>query len=105
MAKEEMKGGEQQPEVKAQLTYEQLQEYAQEITQKAAYFKQQAEILQQQVIELSNHAMFKRLDYLFEVVKLRDAFSAEFVTEAISEIEQTISASEEEDKNQETKEE
>ena len=41
--------------------------------------------------------MFKRLDYLFEVLKNRDCFSEDFVQECIEEIETALTPVEQED--------
>lgn len=80
MAKEENKEGQKQ------MTYEELLKAAQDLNAQNAYFKQQAQKMAQKIQELSDFSMFKRLDYLFKVVELRDKFPAEFVQACADEI-------------------
>ena len=80
MAKEEVKVGQKQ------MTYEELLKAAQDLNTQNSYLKQQAQQMVQKIQELSDFAMFKRLDYLFKVVELRDKFPAEFVQSCADEI-------------------
>ena len=81
MAKEETKVAGQK-----QMTYDELLKAAQELSEQNAYFKQQAQQAIMKVRELSDFAMFKRLDYLFKVIELREKFPAEFVQTCAEEI-------------------
>ena len=85
MAKEDKPQAGQQ-----KMTYEQLLKVAQDLNTQNNYLKQQAGTMQQKIAELSNFAMFKRLDYLFEVVKNDSKFPKEFVDACINEIVETM---------------
>ena len=66
-------------EPQAKLTYEQLENAANQ-------FAQQNYALRQQLQELNYHNMFKRLDYLFKVLEYYGQFTGEFVTKCQEEI-------------------
>lgn len=70
----------------AKLTYEELTKVAQDLSAQNNYLKQQANTMQQKIVELSNFTMFKRLDYLFKVIENSNQFPAEFVGNCASEI-------------------
>lgn len=96
MAKEEVKKGEE-----PKMSYEQLMKAAQDLNAQNNYLKNQVTTLQKNVVELSDFTMFKRLDYLFEVVKNADKFPADFVANCTKEIMETMTPPvEEENKNE-----
>lgn len=64
---------------KAELTYEQLTEIANQLSR-------DNQALRQQVQEMNYFNLFKRLDYLFKVVENDAKFSADFVATCKSEI-------------------
>ena len=100
MAKEEKKPA------GPKMTYEQLLKAAQDLNAKNNYLAQQNQQLMQKLQELSDFSMFKRLDYLFKVAELRDAFPAEFVKNCTDEIVATMTlppAEEPKDENPENK--
>lgn len=68
MAKEEIK------EEGQQMEYADLVKYAQQLAQKCDYYQKQVQLLNNRINEISNFSVFKRLDYLFEVVKNAIAF-------------------------------
>lgn len=65
------------------LTYEQLNDACNQLLQ-------QNQQLGKRVKELEQFSMFKRLDYLFEVVKIKDVFSVDFVGDCVKEIEEAM---------------
>lgn len=73
------------------MSYEELAQVSQELNAQNNYLKQQLNMAHQKLAELSNLAMFKRLDYLFEIVKISDKFPKEFVEECSAEIVETMS--------------
>lgn len=79
-----------QPAAGQKMTYEQLLKVAQDLSTQNNYLKQQAQAMQQKIAELSNFAMFKRLDYCFEVVKNADKFPEDFVKACTNEIMETM---------------
>lgn len=99
MAKEEKVAGQKK------LTYEELLKAAQDLSAQNSYFKQQAQSMQQKIVELSNFAMFKRLDYLFEVIKNEEKFPAEFVGACRHEIVETMTPPVDEPETEAAKEE
>lgn len=66
--------------VEKKLSYEQLEEVANNL-------HKQCNALYEQLQNASMVNLFKRLDYLFKVVENKDAFSDEFVTKCVTEIE------------------
>lgn len=66
-------------EVREKPTYEQLENY---INQLAS----QNVALNKKVSELSNIAMFKRIDYLFKVIENKNSFDESFVKTCSNEI-------------------
>lgn len=68
---------------KEKLSYEQLEQVAHQLSDQA---KQLYTKLQKS--NLDN--LFKRLDFLFKVLKHQDSFSTEFVVECVNEIENII---------------
>lgn len=74
---------------KTELTYEQLNAVATQLSQQNMQLRKQIE-------EMNYVNLFKRLDYLFKVVEFADKFSAPFVSTCIAEINTLLSASEEE---------
>lgn len=94
MAKEETKVEGQQ-----QMTYEELLKAAKDLTAQNTYLKNQAQQMLQKIKELADFAMFRRLDYLFKVVELRDKFPAEFVQSCADEIVETMTPPTEEELN------
>lgn len=91
MAKEGMK-----PQEGQKMTAEQLVKVVQELSTQNSYLKTQAQTMQQKIIELSNFAMFKRLDYCFEVLKNSSKFPEEFVKVCTEEIMDTMTITPEE---------
>lgn len=65
------------------LTYDQL-------NNACAQLYQQNQNLLKKLQEANTYSMFKRLDYLFEVLKYKDSFSEEFVSGCAKEIEEAI---------------
>lgn len=90
MAKEEKQEGQKK------MTYQELLKAASDLNAQNNYFKEQTKAMQQKIVELSNFAMFKRLDYLFEVVKYAEAFPEAFVADCKKEIVETIAVPAEE---------
>lgn len=76
-------------------TYEQLEAENMQI-------KQQAEAMYRQIQQMNMQNVFKRLDYLFEVVKERTAFPKNFVDRSTNEIVSLLTIPEEQ-KQEETK--
>lgn len=74
---------------KTELTYEQLNAVATQLSQQNMQLRKQIE-------EMNYVNLFKRLDYLFKVVEFADKFSAPFVDTCIAEINMLLSSSEEE---------
>lgn len=64
--------------------------------------KQQAEAMYRQMQQMNMQNIFKRLDYLFEVVKERTAFPKDFVDRSTNEIVSLLTIPEEQ-KKEETK--
>ena len=79
------------------LSYEELNDMAMQLSQ-------QNQQLYAQLQRVNMNNMFRRLDYLFEVVKNGAMFSPEFLDNCIQEIEETMTITEEEQVNTETKE-
>ena len=98
MAKEGKQTGAQ-----GKLTYEQLFKAAKDLDAQNTYLKEQCSKLIQEVQKLSDFSMFKRLDYLFEVVKSSDKFPAEFVSACVDEIVATMTLPPAEENPAETK--
>lgn len=76
-------------------TYEQLEAENMQI-------KQQAEAMYRQMQQMNMQNIFKRLDYLFEVVKEKTAFPKDFVDRSTNEIVSLLTIPEEQ-KKEETK--
>lgn len=74
---------------KTELTYEQLNAVATQLSKQNAQLRNQME-------EMNYINLFKRLDYLFKVVEFSDKFNTPFVTTCITEIETLLSTVEEE---------
>lgn len=66
-----------------------------ELTQICSNLAQQNDYLLKQMKKMDMANMFKRLDYLFEVVKYGQAFPKEFTDKCVKEIEQAITLTEE----------
>ena len=64
----------------------------------------QSSELYQKLQEANQFNMFKRLDYLFAVVKFYERFSTEFATKCIEEIEQSMTIPDAPNEQEETKE-
>lgn len=78
-----------QGEGRKPLTYEQLNNVCQQLFQ-------QNQKLKADVTELSNVAMFKRLDYLFKVVELASTFKdGDFLNSCMDEIKDALTVKEE----------
>lgn len=88
-----VKGEEKQQQ---KLSYEQLNEVAHQLSDQSAK-------LYQKLMEANQFNLFKRLEFLFKVVELKDNFDVNFVAKCTTEIEQLITLPEEADK-EETKE-
>lgn len=73
----------------AKLTYEQLEEVAHQLSNRVNQLS--AQLSEAVMINAS-----KRLDYLFKTLEYKDLFSKEFITSAISEIEEALTSIEEE---------
>ena len=81
--KENKEKKEEKEEVK-KLSYEQLQELANQLVQQNAQ-------LRETFNRINNEVMFKRLDYLFEVLKYSEHFDMDFYKDCVNEIEKAIS--------------
>ena len=66
-------------EVREKPTYEQLENYVNQLAS-------QNMALNKRVAELSDIAMFKRIDYLFKVIENKDSFDESFVETCSNEI-------------------
>ena len=78
------------------LSYEELNDMARQLSQ-------QNQQLYAQLQRINMNNMFRRLDYLFEVVKNGAVFSPEFLDNCVQEIEESLTITEEEQLDQETK--
>ena len=78
------------------LSYEELNDMARQLSQ-------QNQQLYAQLQRVNMNNMFRRLDYLFEVVKNGAMFSSEFLDNCIKEIEESLTITEEEQLDPETK--
>ena len=78
------------------LSYEELNDMARQLSQ-------QNQQLYAQLQRVNMNNMFRRLDYLFEVVKNGAMFSPEFLDNCIKEIEESLTITEEEPLDSETK--
>lgn len=85
---EEKKNKKENKEVK-KLSYEQLEEVANQLMQQTQQYKEA-------LMRMNNEVMFKRLDYLFRVVEHSEHFSIDFYNNCVAEIEQAISIDKEE---------
>lgn len=74
---------EQQKLEEKKLSYEELNNVCHQLSN-------QSRELYQKLQEANQFNMFKRLDYLFAVVKFYERFSTEFATKCIEEIEQIM---------------
>lgn len=91
-SKEQAKENTKQP-----LTYEQLNNVCQQLFQ-------QNQKLKADVTELSNVAMFKRLDYLFKVVEFSSTFKdSDFVNSCMDEIKEALTVKEEDTEDNDKK--
>lgn len=90
MAKEETK----------QLTYEELQNAANAVVEENRQLKANLHQALEKLKECSDFSAFKRLDYLFKVVENRDAFSSDFITSCVEEIEVCMYPPKEEETNE-----
>ena len=88
---------EQQKLEEKKLSYEELNNVCHQLSN-------QSRELYQKLQEANQFNMFKRLDYLFAVVKFYERFSTEFATKCIEEIEQIMTIPDTPDKQEETKE-
>lgn len=89
------KPGDNENEGTNPLTYEQLNNVCQQLFQ-------QNQKLKADVTELSNVAMFKRLDYLFKVVEFSSTFKdSDFVNSCMDEIKEALTVKEEDNDNKE----
>lgn len=92
------KSNKTQGKEQTKLTYEQLNEAC-------AQLYQQNQVLAKQLKEVNMVNMFKRLDYLFKVVKYSDAFNdPEFVGNCIAEIKEAMTIPEEHKEGADNKE-
>lgn len=88
---------EQQKLEEKKLSYEELNNVCHQLSN-------QSRELYQKLQEANQFNMFKRLDYLFAVVKFYERFSAEFATKCIEEIEQIMTIPDAPNEQEETKE-
>jgi len=70
-------------ETKTALTYEQLNDACMQLYQ-------QNQELMKRLQQVDTASMFKRLDYLFEVVKNSSAFNSDFVVTCVEEIQEAM---------------
>ena len=76
------------------LSYEELEEYARQLAQ--------ANVQMRQHLEQQNYGNYhQRIAYLFEVVRNSDKFSAKFVANCITELEEILTLPEEDKPNKE----
>ena len=88
---------EQQKLEEKNLSHEELNNVCQQLSN-------QSRELYQKLQEANQFNMFKRLDYLFAVVKFYERFSTEFATKCIEEIEQIMTIPDAPNEQEETKE-
>ena len=88
---------EQQKLEEKKLSYEELNNVCHQLSN-------QSRELYQKLQEANQFNMFKRLDYLFAVVKFYERLSTEFATKCIEEIEQIMTIPDTPDEQEETKE-
>lgn len=68
-----------EPVVRKELTYDELKDYAKQLSM-------QAQRMSHRIMELEEMVNFKRLDYLFKVVEYPIQFPEDFVRECVEEI-------------------
>ena len=68
------------------LTYEQLEDFARQLSE-------QNTNLRKKLNEVNMLTSFKRLDYLFEIIKTKDVFDSEFYNNCVDEIKLSMSIS------------
>lgn len=73
---EEIKNTQEEPQ---KATYEQLENYVQQLSQ-------QNIMLRKRLQEFDREDFYKKMDYLFKVVKNKEAFPVEFVNNCVSTI-------------------
>ena len=88
---------EQQKLEEKKLSYEELNNVCHQLSN-------QSRELYQKLQEANQFNMFKRLDYLFAVVKFYERISTEFATKCIEEIEQIMTIPDAPNEQEETKE-
>ena len=88
---------EQQKLEEKKLSYEELNNVCHQLSN-------QSRELYQKLQEANQFNMFKRLDYLFAVVKFQERFSTEFAAKCIEEIEQIMTIPDAPNEQEETKE-
>lgn len=71
-------------------TYEELSDIANKLSTKVSMLENYNKQLIDKVNELSQFAGFKRLDYLFKVLKYANMFDVDFVNSVITELKDTM---------------
>lgn len=96
--KEKLNSGTASADRPEKMSYEQLENVAHQLSEQARQLY--AEL---QKANMTN--IFKRLDYLFKVVENAHAFSEEFVTKCVAEVEELMTVPENEEEAEEKPEE
>lgn len=78
------------------LSYEELEKVARQLSE-------QNSILMNQLEQRNTMMMFKRIDYLFDVLKNNALFDYEFIAKCVAEIEEVLSKDEPEKKEEDAK--
>lgn len=82
-------------------TYEELQAQVSKYEQEIAAYKGLNNQLYQQLMGANMQNLYKRLDYLFMVVRYEDSFKSDFVVSCIEEIQQIMTPVESKEDNKE----
>lgn len=86
-------------EEKKKLSYEELQAYANNMTQQAEAMSNEIVKLRGICANLNKEAFYRELHFAFEVIKNADKFSKDFVKGIIEKIEQTMTPTEEQEES------
>jgi hypothetical protein len=83
-------------EVMEKATYEQLENYVDQLAQQNA-------VLRRKLTELADNSAYKRLDYLFKVVENKNAFPEDFTEKCVNAIVETFISEDNNTENTENK--
>lgn len=87
------------------LSFEELKQFASYTARERDFYKNKSEQLAAELQKATVYNSFKMIDYTFEVVRMSDKFSAEFVQTCVSRIEEFLKEPDEVPQEEESKEE